>query len=193
VNLSGLDHLTALLQQVPSLVDLYGQKDPSFVPAVKDWCQLTERVLQSQRLPVVSKIAAFRGVILATERGSPPQGFSLSSRQTKRRLVEAVCLHFLHDAQAAILGVMSPHLERFSQAEQIVRNSLTVASRKGILNNSFQPPFTEHMLKALWKELISDESIGGGISQVLAMVGFRDGLNLLRRTLEAWAREFSFE
>ncbi|MDA2937076.1 hypothetical protein MYX75_02280 [Acidobacteria bacterium AH-259-A15] len=189
MNLIERENLTELLQQVSRLVDLFENRDSSFIRETKHWLRQIEEVLQAARLPIAAEVAARRADIVAAERGSRPEGLILPARASKSRIRQAVAIHSLVEAESTVLAALERVEGAYSQAEQIIRGVLVTANRKGVFNNDIQPPFTLAVLRGLWSRLLADETIRLHTSQILAFIGYRDALNLIGKVLEEWARE----
>lgn len=180
------ERLNSLLQRVPDLVDLYEQREFTFLSEAKGWMRDIEEVLRGANSPIVSDIASRRADIIYAERGNRPASIVVPARSSKRKVAEATAIQSLNDAQSAVLSAVSEDMEIFSRADKSIRGLLVVATQKGLLNNSVQPPYTMPVLRTLWSTLVSDDTIGPPAAQLLGLLRFRDALIMLGRILEEW-------
>ena len=106
------EKLSAHLQEMPSLIDLYQRRDPMFINRTVTWFSVLEKILLQTRNPIASFVAVERGKVLAISDGYRDPSVPTSST-TKRKAgfvttmmvlgrVEAVLLDTLNDIDAKL-------------------------------------------------------------------------------------------
>ena len=178
-----LEEIQGMLLRIPDLINLQERRDSGFVEEVKRWIATFEKVLVSNRMPVTSNVATFRGVLISAEGGVIPPGVEFHGRPTKRKIREAAAAYVLRQTGDLISSVIQKDYERIVEAERLTRQLIAMAKAKGLVQPL--PGEGDHMekLRALWRILVADPDIGAGTVNVEGLVGPYDALIVLDRTM----------
>ena len=184
LNIVNLEEIQRVLLRVPGLIHELAERQMSLVGSVKTWLSDGEQILISNRLPVAAEVAALRGVLISAERGVIPPGMTFSARTTARKIKEAAAADVLRKAAEVIFKTIAADAARVAESEQLMRQILAVAQRKGILKVSAHSAYTHSdMMKTIWRAMTEDPDLGGAATRLEGLVGINDTLVLLDRML----------
>ena len=80
LSLLNLEEIQGVLLQTPQLVRELEAREATFFGSVKAWLAQCEQVLVSNRLTIAAAVAALRGSLISTERGSSRRGSGSAAR-----------------------------------------------------------------------------------------------------------------
>ena len=184
LNIVNLEEIQRVLLRVPGLIHELAERQMSLVGSVKTWLSDGEQILISNGLPVAAEVAALRGVLISAERGVIPPGMTFSARTTARKIKEAAAADVLRKAAEVIFKTIAADAARVAESEQLMRQILAVAQRKGILKVSAHSAYTHSdMMKAIWRAMTENPDLGGAATRLEGLVGINDTLVLLDRML----------
>jgi len=178
-----LEEINGILLRVPGLVDLQQSRGPGFAREVKAWLESLEGTLKNNSMPVVSNVAAFRGMVVSAERGVIPQGVSFYGRPTLRKIKDTAATAALRAAVELISNTIQPDMSKVTEAERRGRQIIALAKAKGFSLLLPNGPDRADALKTLWRTLATDPDIGPGTINVEGLVGPNDALIVLDRAI----------
>jgi len=186
------EEIQSLLNKVPALVNLYDSADYNFINSLKKWFVDCEQVLTRYRKPQVSELASLRGLISAAEKGVYEASFaSFESRAPRRKKAAAVAIFCLHRAQSSLRSIILPLLGKLEETETIIKNILTLCSRKGQLSQYWKADIPKNeRLKLLWKAMTEDKDTAEATQRVLTLVSYSDALQMIDRIMTEWSDDF---
>lgn len=123
------------LLSIPGLVDQYAAQEGSFMQSVAVWLRATEQALEPFRLPLVSRLATIRGLLIAASEGQLDTTTAKVSRKQKRG--EAIKL--LQQSEEALREHITNIDRQFDEFREKLSQLLAVASNRKAL------PATEHI------------------------------------------------
>jgi hypothetical protein len=178
-----LEEINSMLLRVPRLVNLQKSRDPEFAGEVKAWLESLEDVLNNNRMPIVSNVAAFRGMVVSGERGVMPEGVRFYGTVTLRKIKDAAASAALRAAIELIFNTVQPDISKVTEAEGRGRQIIALAKAKGFSLLLPNGPERVDALKKLWRTLATDPDIGPGTINVEGLVGPNDSLIILDRAI----------
>ena len=183
LHIVNLEEIQGTLLRVPELIRSLDGREPQFVGDAKDWLSQAEQALINNRLAVAAGVAALRGVLITAERGVIPPGVVFIGRATSRKVKDATAADVIRKTEELISNAIKADVARIAEAEQLMRQIVSVAQRKGLIPAS--PNGTDHsvMLRLLWLAMTSDPDTGAAATHLAGLVGMHDALILLDRTL----------
>ena len=185
LNIVNLEEIQRVLLRVPGLIHELAERQMSLIGSVKTWLTDGEQILINNRLPVAAEVAALRGVLISAERGVIPPGMAFSARTTTAQKIKvAAAADVLRKAAEVIFKTIAADAARVAESEQLMRQILAVAQRKGILKVSAHSAYTHSdMMKTIWRAMTEDPDLGGAATRLEGLVGINDTLVLLDRML----------
>lgn len=186
------EEIQSLLNKVPALVNLYDSADYGFVNSLKKWFISCEQVLTKYRKPQVSELASLRGLISAAEKGVYEASFaSFESRTPRRKKVAAVAIFSLYRAQSYLQSIILPLLGKLEETATIIKNILTLCSRKGQMRQYWKADIPKsERLKLLWKAMTEDKDTAEATQRVLTLVSYSDAIQMIERIMTEWSDDF---
>ena len=178
-----LEEIKNLLLQAPQLVELLEKKDANAVSKIKAWLETLEAVFQNNRLPAVSIIAGFRGMLISAEIGILPDHITIHGRINTRKIKQAAAADVIKRVSDIAMEAIQADNDRIAKAEEIFQQIISLANAKGLV--MFPPVDINHTesLKALWSRLSADQDIAPGTVNIEGLVGPNDSLIMLDRML----------
>jgi hypothetical protein len=183
LHIVNLEEIQGLLQQASVLVNLQDKKSPDFVIQVRNWLVTIEDVLQRNRMPAASKLAVYRGQLIAADRGVIPPGIALIGAPTVRRVKEATAGELIRLAEALVWGVIEADQKRVAECEQVARQLVTIATFKKLIPLDGDRGSRSQYLNAVWHALLTDPDLQGGAIHMQTLVGPADALIILDRIM----------
>ena len=186
------EEIQSLLNKVSALVNLYDSADYDFVNSLKKWFVNCEQVLIRYRKPQVSELASLRGLVSAAEKGIYEASFaSFESRTPRRKKAAAIAIFSLHRAQSSLQSIILPLLGKLEETETIIKNILTLCSRKGQLSQYWKEDIPKNeRLKLLWKAMTEDKDTAEATQRVLTLISYSDALQMIDRIMTEWSDDF---
>lgn len=178
-----IEEIQNMLSSISGLIDLQQRRDSNFDEKVKLWLTKLERILESNRIMQVGEVATLRGIILSAENGILPPGMEIHGRSSKRKIVEAAVTFSIRHASSAVSDFLQKEVDRVSDAEHMMRQLISMAKSKGLIQQI--PNGNDHteILKFIWSTLSSDPEIAPGTINVEGLVGPHDALIILDRII----------
>ena len=180
------EEIRRILLLIPQLVDDHERRDPAFPSKVKQWLSEAERVLSGNRMTVAADVAALRSTLIAAERGIVPSGLVIQGRPTRRRTLEAAAVDVLRRAEELVSSSIAADTARFAKAEQLARELVAFAARKGIVRElkATSRPETAQTME-FWKAVVNDKELGPYATQLTASIRAHDLSIVLDRALSS--------
>jgi hypothetical protein len=185
LSISQLDRLQALLLQAPALVERLEQRDPEFTAAVKAWLGALEAALQSSGLPAAGLVAASRSTLISAERDVVPGGLVVRGQLTGRKIRDGAAAMQVRESGELVAGAIQRDRERVAAAETTMRQAVSIARAKGLIQATLDGAPPAEMLSLVWKVMAEDADLMGATVNVEGLVGPQDALVVLGRTLAA--------
>lgn len=176
-----LEEIQDMLLHIPTLVDLQEQRDPNFVIDTKKWLAELEKVLTNNRLTSAGIVAALRGELISAERGVIPAGIELKGRVTRRKIREATAAHLIRQTSELVTNIIQRDQERFAEGERLIRQLVSIAKAKGLIQELLTNDSSTEALRSIWKALLTDPDLSAGVVNVEGLVGPYDSLIILKR------------
>lgn len=178
-----LEEIEGLLLKAPVLVDLLEKKDVGIVKEVNCWLKSLERALNNNRMTIASNVASFRSVLVSADQGVIAAGISFHGKLTKRKIREASCSYVLQNANDIVANAIQRDINRFDEAESLMRQLIAVAKVKGAIQA--KPEGLDHTqyLKTTWANLSSDSEMLAGTVRIEGFLGPHDSLVILDRIM----------
>ena len=136
LRIAQLEEIQALLLRTPALVQRYESRSPAFVDDVNSWLVEVERVLENNRIHVVSQVAQLRALLISARRGLRHPSIQIDGRVTRRKLADTAALRALGDACDLINEAIATRAVEFEEAQKGVRQIVSVARAKRIPTES---------------------------------------------------------
>lgn len=183
LHIVNLEEIQGILLRLPGLISDLERRDPNFVSAVKDWLTQAEQTLISNGLAVAAAVAALRGTLISAEQGVIPPGLAFSGRMTSRKIRAASATDVLRKAEELISNAIRGDVVRFAEGEQLARQMVAVAQRKGLIPVIPQVDGHTQMLNAIWQAMGKDQDLVAATTRLAGLVGVHDALILVDRCL----------
>jgi len=178
-----VEEIEGLLLKTPALVDLLDKKDPGIVREIICWLKSLERALNNNRMTITSSVASFRSVLVSANEGVITAGLSFHGKLTKRKIREASCSYVLQSANDIVANAIQKDINRFDEAESLMRQLLAVAKAKGAIQVKSEGLDQTQYLKATWTNLSNDSEMLAGTVRMEGLVGPHDSLVVLDRIM----------
>jgi len=118
--------ILAQLLYVPTLVDQYSQQESRFTDNTVDWLRKTEKALEPFRLPLVSRLSGFRGLVVATSEGLAEGANCKITRKQKR----GQTMQMVQQAEIALREHVEGIDRQFEEYRDKLSQILAVASSR---------------------------------------------------------------
>lgn len=181
LRLMNFEEIQGMLYAVPRLVDAHARRDARFAEDVTDWLARLETVLENNRLHQAAVVAAHRGTLVAADRGVTPPGVAVSGRSSRSKLRDAAAVDILGKVSVMTTDLLQTDVERFREAERLMRQLHTFAAAKGLLPEAIPDTQRTEALQAAWNAIAADAELRGGTINIEALVGGSDALVILDR------------
>jgi hypothetical protein len=174
------EKLLAALAQIPALVNRYQHREPDFAARVVSWLDESEQQLTPLRHPLVSFIAARRGLVLGTAEGALDEA---CGRGTRRRNTAGRALTALSEVDEACRGEIARIDRQFDEWRDKLVQLLAVASSRSAIPLPDSGP-RNVWLQRVWHQLGEGEETLGMYNYLNAAVATSDRLHLLDEVLD---------
>jgi hypothetical protein len=185
---SFLDQINDLLRQSSRLINLYEQKDISYIPSLTSWLEETETVLKNNQRPQVSEIAGIRAQLLSASNGVYEKNiFHIPSSGSNRKVFHAIAAILFNNAQNILNNQFSIFYTHKEEAEKYARQIILISLQK----DSFYPIWKSSLglserLNMLWQSFVADKDIVQGTRQILSSVNLADALRIMDEIITEW-------
>ncbi len=183
LNVAQYEEITALLRQVPRLVDRLEARSPGFVDGVLAWLKLAETALENNRLSVVSQVASCRATLIGAARGVHDKDVSFVGRPTPRKVQEATASLVLDRGNQVLHGVIAERQATFQEAERISGQMMAVADAKGLVRSCAGDPSHQNFLLCIQQKVAADPDLASAYAHLVSLVGKNDVPVFLDRAL----------
>lgn len=183
LNLGGIEAVQAALLEVPSVVDTLGDVGAQ-TETVSRWMKKLETLLAAKRLPVAATVASHRAVLIAANRGRIHEEIEMLGKPGRSKLVIATASLVLEWTVSAVRVLLEPEEARYAEAASLAMQLVAVAQAKGMVAHDVGdgPSGVESIIG--WLDSASaDPDLAGGFAKLAALVGRKDSLRLLSRSL----------
>ncbi|MDU0353319.1 hypothetical protein RS130_04685 [Paraglaciecola aquimarina] len=169
------------LMLLTNLTDKYALLDPSYPQKSLAWLVETEKTLEPLRLPIVSRLAALRGILLASDDGYQDPIIAASSR-SKRKAKRALTAHIITQAEQALREEIEIIDHGFS--ELIDKLSQLLAIRFSQQELPSTPHVTMGYVDNIWRLLGENQETKSMFRYIEARIGETDRRYLLQSLLD---------
>lgn len=184
LDLASIEAVQAALLEVPSVVDSLDDASAQ-ANSVTRWLKKVEMLLAAKRLAAAGKVASFRAVLMAADRGRIHEQIRLLGKPSRSKLIVATAALVLEWTVDAVRSVLEPEEARIQEARSLAMRLVAIAQAKGVVgpDASESPPELESMVA--WLDSASaDPDLLGGFVNLAALVGRKDSLRLLGESLD---------
>ena len=181
LNVVQYEEIVALLRQVPSLTDQLEARSTGFSDDVLAWLKQAESALENNRVPAVSRISAFRAMLIEAGRGVRHEEIALVGRPTIRKLREGAASMALQRSNEVLHDVIAERRTVFEEAERLSRQILAVSEAKGLVQACDDGRPHHEFLSCLRQQVASDTDLAGVYVHLVSLVGATDALIFLDR------------
>ncbi|MGJ8680442.1 hypothetical protein [Paraglaciecola sp.] len=164
-----------------NITDKYMLLDPSYPQKSLTWLVETEKQLEPLRLPVVSRLASLRGMLVACDDGYQDPNIAQSSR-SKRKAKRALTAHIISQAEQALREEVEVIDHGFS--ELIDKLSQLLAIRFSQQELPTTPQVTMGYVDNIWGLLGDNQETKSMYRYIEARVGETDRRYLLQSLLD---------
>lgn len=183
LNLVQVEEFSALLQQVPHLVDRLEKRRSDFDEGVLTWLKHAETILENNHLPAVSQVAACRAILLQAARGVQHRDIAFSGRPTPRKIRDATATLVLQRCNQLLHDVIAERQTVFQEADRLARQMIAVAEASGIIQNCKGSSSHQTFLQCIQNSIATDSNLLSIYTHLLALVGKVDVLIVLDRAI----------
>ncbi len=183
LNLIQVEEISALLQQVPQLVDRLEKRRSDFGDGVLAWLKQVETILESNRLPVVSQVAACRAMLLQAARGVQSGDITFVGKPTARKNRVATAGMVLQRCNQLLHDVIAERQTVFQEADRLARQLIAVAEANGIIQRCKGNSTHQAFLQCVQKCIAADPNLVSVYTHLIALVGKVDLLIVLDRAI----------
>ncbi|MCP5052590.1 MAG: hypothetical protein GY940_35810 [bacterium] len=124
--------------------------------------------------------------MISSERGTFPDGIVFHGKTPKSKLINASAANIVQKANDIIHSAIKETENKIERANDLVKNLVVLAEKKGIIHKGLVCDNHSEMLKAIWNAMDSDQDLVSGTTGLSGMVGKYDVLILLDRALPGY-------
>lgn len=183
LNVVQYEDIASLLREVPSLVDQLEARRSGFPDEVLVWLKRAESMLESNRLPVVSQVSAYRAMLIESSRGIHTNDVAIVGRPTIRKIEEGTASVALQRSNELLHAAIAEREAAFQEAERVSRQVVAVAQVKGFVAACQDGRSHQAFLECLRERIAADTDLAGIYVHLSALVGRTDVLVFLDRAL----------
>lgn len=176
LNVVQYEEIVALLRRVPALTDQLEARSAAFPDDVLTWLKQAESTLENNRVPAVSRISAFRAMLIEAGRGVRHQEVAIVGRPTTRKVQEGTASMALQRSNDVLHDVIAARATVFEEAERLSRQILAVADAKGLVRECDDGRPHEAYLTCLRDSVAADADLAGVYVHLVSLVGATDVL-----------------
>lgn len=169
-----VEEMANLLRAVPELVDRLEQRQAAFSDGVLAWLHQVERVLEANRLPAVSEVAASRALLLQANRGQQLREIVIQGRPSRRKLRDATASHVLNHCNNLLQDIIRAPLNTFAEAERISSQIAAVAQAKGHVAICLSSSNHTQAIACLVQKISQDPDTAAAFVHLTGLVGRQD-------------------
>ncbi len=185
LRIAQLEEVQALLLTSPALIKKYEARSPGFLDEVNAWLVEAERVLESNRIHVVSRIAQLRALLLSSRRGLRHPSIQIEGRVTRRKLADTAAIRALGDSCDLINDAIAHRTAEIAEAQKIVRQTVSIARAKGLTTGSFHGASRQQHLTHLRSRIAADSDLAPYYVALVGIVTPDDALVLIDRSIHS--------
>ena len=176
LNVVQYEEIVALLRQVPALTDQLEERSSGFADEVLAWLKRAESTLENNRVPAVSRLSAFRAMLIEAGRGVRHAEIAVVGRPTLRKVQEATATLALQRSNDVLHEVIAERRTVFEEAERLSRQVLAVAEAKGLIEACDDGRPHDAFLSCLRESVASDDDLAAVYVHLVSLVGATDVL-----------------
>lgn len=169
------------LMQLSNLTDNYMQLDPVYPQKCLSWLLDTEKHLEPLRLPLVSRLSALRGLLIASDDGYQSPDIAGSSR-SKRKAKRAMSAYIINQAEQALREEVEQTDLQFSELIDKLSQLLAIRFAQQELPNT--PQMTMTYVDNIWQMLGDNQETKSMFRYIQAKIGETDRRYLLQSLLD---------
>jgi len=164
--------LDSLLSEGASLVELYKNKELSFFSRSLQWFEKLEGLSDKNRWPLKAEMAALRGRMITASRVQSEDQFAwMPKSKNRRRAKEALTAECIHTAVGRFMEFVSKDRELHGEAANILRQILSVAVAKGLIEMRPAHQADSAFIAKSWRAAAGDEELNKMCTHVVGLVG----------------------
>jgi hypothetical protein len=185
VRIPQIEELSALLLEVPNLIELQDDRSGEFVGAVTNWLRRVEKCLVSNRIHNAGMVATVRSDLMTVVGGRVPNDLDFRSHPSPTKVLVAASSKGLREAVAVVTAVLDTEMERLRGAEALAVQLIAVAWARDLLDPRALETdrSADEMFSDTRRILLADPETAKGIHQLDALVGPHDSFVLLDRVM----------
>lgn len=183
LNLVQVEEISALLKEVPRLVDRLENRRSDFWDGVHTWLKQAENILQNNRLPAVSQVAACRAMLLQAARGTQCGEITFAGKSTQRKIRDATATMVIQRCNQLLHEIIAERQTVFQEADRLARQLIAVAEANGIIRNCRSNSPHQAFLQCVQMSIGADPNLVGVYTHLVALVGKVDVLIFLDRAI----------
>lgn len=176
------EEITALLREVPALVDELAERSVEFPERVLVWLGRAEKALENNRLSACSQVAACRAALIATCRGLRSPSTAMTGRVTPRKMRDAEACAALERSNDVLHSAIAERETVFREAERCAQQVVVLLSAKGLLPDAGGVTHQE-WLRSLQRTAAADPELMALAAHLVSLVGASDVLVFLDRAV----------
>jgi hypothetical protein len=183
LNIVQVEEINALLQEVPRLVDRLENRSSDFWDGVHTWLKHAENILENNRLPTVSQVAAYRAMLLQATRGAQSGDITIAGKPTPRKIRDATATLVLQRCNQLLHDLIAERQTVFQEADRLARQLIAVAEVNGMIQRCKNNSPHQAFLQCVQKSIEADPNLLGVYTHLVALVGKVDVLIFLDRAI----------
>jgi len=168
------------LMQLTALTDEYMQLNAAYPQKTLAWLLETEKQLEPLRLPVVSKLSALRGLLIASDDGYQDPNITDSSR-SKRKAKRALAAHIISQAEQVLRDEVEFIDHQFAELIDKLSQLLAISFAQQELPAT--PQITMGYVDNIWNIMSENQETKSMFRYIQARIGETDRRYLLQSLL----------
>lgn len=180
LTISQHEEIVALLHDVPGLVDELEARHAGLYDDVLSWMRRAEKVLESNRLPACSQIAAYRAQLIEAGRGVYEPTLHFVGRPSVSKIKEATAAFIIGRTEHVLQDSIGARRAVIEEAQRIALHLVAVAYAKRLPGTRSTAVSDDPQI--LRDAIASDNDLAGGYTHLVGLVGSVDALMLLDRS-----------
>ena len=172
LSLLNLEEIQGVRLRTPQLVRELEAREATFFGSPKAWARAQcEQVLVSNRLTIAAAVAALRGSLISTERGSIWRGSGSAARLRPARSGMPPPPRSYAKRKEVISNSVRADAARFAEAEKLMRQIVAVAQRKALRLPGNDLGNRSDDLKGLWSDMTRDADLSAVTTHLVGLIG----------------------